>query len=679
MPFDPQKFSEYKESRPSGGFNSDAFAAYGKSIDTPKPKGQQQAESYPEAYDPTFEHPFFKAAGWLGKKTNDIVQNDVNYLAEKAGKYLPEGLATQADIPLTVLSKASEWLLPKTKEEAAMNAFTGIGEFPAVAADLKAMFSKGAGLKQLSPLAEAAPKLATSVAELGVPKLAALGEHVSTPQMTNPFQVPEAPRITPGVPYEISTAEPRVDPEIVAKAAISAREAGVNPKTVLTTAEYDLLKKTADRLILAKKLTGRAANGMTAEELATLEKAHPGIQPTVPQEGLPQAGKIESPPRPAAELPASTELKIKPAGYAKGPTELPQAEAPEIPSGKGPPPSKPGLFAQWIQGRAGRKISLGEAQYAVDNPAVLDRAKSIDEAVDAYGDAVLGLKGKIQSLRQRLNKASIGSGDYTNAIDRADRLYRGTPIPADKAISLTPQDALEGVQTINQAIRDKQFTMSLPPDQVSEYLKIKDNLMNYLQNNGAPRIRQAARDLFEAHVKENFSSWLPQNKFGSADALRTTWAAGQAGTAASLALMGHPISALPIVANAAMASPKVLGGIIKGAGAVKTAANGLAGEAIGKALPRLPFVLAQNMGTSENPDNRAIELLLGANTLNPSKSGSDKSAIEALGLSASESSNSGKNSLTQLTHKMFAAGLIKEDDEGEALKRLKSYASRSNK
>lgn len=242
--------------------------------------------------------------------------------------------------------------------------------------------------------------------------------------------------------------------------------------------------------------------------------------------------------------------------------------------------SKPGTIAQLIQGRAGRSMSLGEAQYALDNPKVLTDAKSIAEAGKDYADATPDLVGKVQSLAKRLNVTAIGPGDYNEAINRAGRLLNGTPIPSDGATSLTAQDALEGVQTINKAMRDKRFTMALPEDQVRTFMELKDGLMGFLQENGAPGLRAAGKNLFEAHVKDAFSSWVPKNKFGSTDALRTMTGMGQLGTAAALTAAGHPLVALPIAANAALTSPRVLGGLIKNAAAAP-GAIAAGGPAIG--------------------------------------------------------------------------------------------------
>lgn len=265
--------------------------------------------------------------------------------------------------------------------------------------------------------------------------------------------------------------------------------------------------------------------------------------------------------------------------------------------------SKPGTAAELIQGRAGRAISLGEAQYAIDHPEVLSKGQSVKEAGAVYENATPGLKGKVQSLAQRLNKTGIGPGDYENAINRAGRLLNGTPIESDGASILSPQDALEGVQTINKAMRDKRFTMALPEDQVKEYMKLKDGLMGFLQENGAPEIKAAAKNLFEAHVRDAFSGWLPKNKFGSTDAVRTMTGMGQLGTAGALATTGVPgmIAATPIAANAMLSSPRVLGELIKTSGAIPSIASksAVAGQAV-----------SNKMGGESEPLPKSVKELL---------------------------------------------------------------------
>jgi len=341
--------------------------------------------------------------------------------------------------------------------------------------------------------------------------------------------------------------------------------------------------------------------------------------------------------------------------------------------------SKPGVLASLIQARAGRGISLGTAQYVLDHPEVLENAPSIDEATQKYVEAVQGLKGRVQSIAERLNKTVVTPADYNAAIDRAGRLLRGSPIDEDMAKALTPQDALEGVQTINKALRDKMYTSTMDPSQIGEVLKVKDGLMDYLQNNGVPKIREAATDLFRAHVKDAFSDWLPKNKFGSPDALRTMAGMGQMGTAGALAAAGHPIAAVPFAANAALTSPRVFGGIIQNVAAVPRAlpsagAAVAAGANAAGGPPDQPQAPARAPLSPE--EARTVRNVLTANVLNPTKSGAMADQVRMLGLPPTMVSRSGKASLSDVARVLHQAGAIPENDEQAALDYLKRMDNR---
>lgn len=246
--------------------------------------------------------------------------------------------------------------------------------------------------------------------------------------------------------------------------------------------------------------------------------------------------------------------------------------------------NKPGAIAQLITARAGKsngKLTPQMVQDALDNPKILDEAPSLEEAASGYKEAIGGLKGKTQALSERLNKTVIRPGDYDGAIDRAGRILNGTPLK-DEPAKLNPQEALTGLQSINQAMRDRAYTQGMHPDQQKEVLKVKEGLLDFLQNNGTPKIREAGRKLYEAHIKDAFSSWLPQNKFGSPDAMRTTWMSGEAasglGSMLGGAAMGHPIAGAGLgaalyggtkLANALLTSPRVAGKLIQNLGTLR--------------------------------------------------------------------------------------------------------------
>lgn len=152
---------------------------------------------------------------------------------------------------------------------------------------------------------------------------------------------------------------------------------------------------------------------------------------------------------------------------------------------------------------------------------------------------------------------------------------------------MTPQTALEGIQSINRFMRNKVNTAKLDKEQVGELLAQKEELIQFLENNGTPGMRAAASTLRKAHVKENLSRIMPQNKFGGTDALRTMGAGATAAGAASLALAGHPLAAIPLGLEALTASPAFLGGAIRNYQAASNpAVAGLAARAAALAALR---------------------------------------------------------------------------------------------
>lgn len=227
--------------------------------------------------------------------------------------------------------------------------------------------------------------------------------------------------------------------------------------------------------------------------------------------------------------------------------------------------AKPGLVAQ--MGQARTKVPAGDIQQAIDDPSVFT-SPSVEAANAGYGKAVGPLQGATKSLGQKLDKTILGETDYTEAINRAGRVLRGSEMIPDAAggqvpATMDPQTALEGVQSINRYLKNKAFTSKLDPTQISEIYQLKSELIGWMESNGTPDIRAAATILRKAHVKENLSKLLPQNKFGGNDALRTMFSTGQLAGAAGLALSGHPLAAAPIALEAISASPAVWGAGIR--------------------------------------------------------------------------------------------------------------------
>lgn len=457
------------------------------------------------------------------------------------------------------------------------------------------------------------------------------------------------PAITKGVKYAANTASevPGVFKSLFAKAEPVAQPFEFETQAAKKLGSPEDVNRIAQLVSQAKNQGVKPATILTDSEMELYNKYKAPIDESV-------KFKSQSPFNPAQLIKESESAEAAAAPEVKAASKAAEA-TPAVNK-----PTKPGFMAQLVQGKA--KVSPGTAQYAIDHPEVLDKAKSIEEATKDYVDATPGLKGKVQSLAQRLNKTVIRPPDYDAAIDRAGRLLSGTELDkGGNALPLRPQDALEGVQSINQALRDKMFTSQMHPDQLSEIFKVKDGLMDFLQDNGAPKIREAAKALFEAHVKDAFSDWLPRNKYGSTDALRTTMGMSKLGVAGALAASGHPLAALPIAAETAMTSPKVMGQLIREGGALRNPATY---APIKNAVTATANLVGGE--PSSAPDQAAQWLKMG-NTINPGKSGDYKNQLNSMKLPSAYVSGGGKISLQQFADK-FADG-----DEEKALQILSRF------
>lgn len=222
---------------------------------------------------------------------------------------------------------------------------------------------------------------------------------------------------------------------------------------------------------------------------------------------------------------------------------------------------KPGVVAQI--GSARTKVPAGDIQQAIDDPSVF-KAPSVADANKAYGEAAGPLKSAARSLRQSTGKVLLGEADWNEAINRPGRILAGTEKTAKgKLVKMDGQTAMEGIQSINRFTRNKANTAKLDKEQLGELLAQKEALLTWLESNGTDKLRGAASILRKAHVRENLSKIMPQNKFGGTDALRTMGSGATAAGAASLALAGHPLAAIPLAAEAITASPAFLGGAIR--------------------------------------------------------------------------------------------------------------------
>lgn len=250
--------------------------------------------------------------------------------------------------------------------------------------------------------------------------------------------------------------------------------------------------------------------------------------------------------------------------------------------------SKPGLVAQLGQART--KVPAGDLQQAISDPTVFS-SPTVQAANESYGNAAGTLKSAAKSLREQTGKVLLGESDWAEAINKPGRILAGTELDsAGNAVKMDPQTALEGIQSVNRFMRNKANTAKLDAEQIGELLKQKDQLLTFLENNGTTGMRDAALTLRKAHVNENLSRIMPQNKWGGTDALRTMGAGATAAGAASLALAGHPIAAIPLALEAITSSPAAWGAAIRSYHSVSNpAVIGAAGSAI-NAAQNIPTV-----------------------------------------------------------------------------------------
>lgn len=228
--------------------------------------------------------------------------------------------------------------------------------------------------------------------------------------------------------------------------------------------------------------------------------------------------------------------------------------------------AKPGALATILS--AGARLNPQDVQRSLDHPEIM-YGPSVEKETAVYVKTLGGLKGKVESLSGRLNATIVDPADYKEAINKAGRLLNKTPLESDIEKKLSPQIALDGVQSINKLLRDKMYTSSLGKDAIRNIMTVKDGLMEFLENNGSPNLRKAASNLRDAYIRESMSNWMPKNKFGSNDTLRAMAMAGEVGSAAKTMLMGHPLAALPIAGAAAYMSPKIIGSAVRNIGALK--------------------------------------------------------------------------------------------------------------
>lgn len=182
----------------------------------------------------------------------------------------------------------------------------------------------------------------------------------------------------------------------------------------------------------------------------------------------------------------------------------------------------------------------------------------IAQATEAYKDTIPGLKGVAESLSERLKTVNPQMGDYTKFVDTVDNTIKAGG-------SVSPQDALDGIQAIGKISRHKDFTRD--KDSYALLAKTKERLIEYL-GKVLPEFPQAHQDLADAHLAEDFNSWFTKNKNGSVNQLRG-YLNTALGPTASLGLLaaGHPQAALGAagagLAQFAASSPKAAKALLR--------------------------------------------------------------------------------------------------------------------
>jgi hypothetical protein len=250
------------------------------------------------------------------------------------------------------------------------------------------------------------------------------------------------------------------------------------------------------------------------------------------------------------------------ASIERAKARLAKAEA-GPPMAQAPNTSAPGPLVQFVGSQS--KIPRRTFEFARENLDEVANAKPVAEAEQAYGKAAGGLKNSREAIYNRTGKLLEPNSKYMDSINRVDDISNGRiKDAAGNPVPMTPQDALEGVQSINNFFKTKEGTMALAADQdIGNALhNLQENLYSFLENNGNPGMRKAARDLRLAYTKDAFSEWLPKNKNGGTDALRTLLAGAQVAGGVGKMLVGSP-SGIPLVASGLSVSPKVAMGVLR--------------------------------------------------------------------------------------------------------------------
>ena len=178
-----------------------------------------------------------------------------------------------------------------------------------------------------------------------------------------------------------------------------------------------------------------------------------------------------------------------------------------------------GLGAKWLNAAKAPASKMTTALTGVppryskavyEDPGILSRAKPMEEAKDAYGQATGGMDGLRSpgAFQGATGKRYAQGGDLLKlASDTMDVHAAGT---------LTEQQALLGRQAIRQALYTQEGKVAQ-----NQLLADLDALDAFLET-ARPGFKQASRDYFEANAANQFAQPVPLNKNQSPNALRGT-------------------------------------------------------------------------------------------------------------------------------------------------------------
>ena len=222
--------------------------------------------------------------------------------------------------------------------------------------------------------------------------------------------------------------------------------------------------------------------------------------------------------------------------------------------GKATPLAQEG--AEWLY-KVGPNIYPRAAKYILQNFDDVMKAPSVKEATETYSKATGGLKHWAESMKDRFG--TMRPSEYVKQHTDNVILELET-LPAGQKPNLSPQDALDAIQSINiqeRSVLSEIKNKTLRKQKVDEFGAIKDKLYSVLESGGL-KVREAAKNLRNAYAREEATSLFPSNKAGDKNVLRGLGAVGDAQLAAGLAYMGHPVAAAGAASMIPLVSPKAV-------------------------------------------------------------------------------------------------------------------------